>query len=134
MKIIAHDMDRGVKLANEEEIERVGSTCIICLEKLEVGDAQKLRSCIHAFCISCCQEWFKYSSQCPTCRTAVTKSEILRRSKSQSAHIQITWHDIEDEAPIDPVPRNQNRGGWGINLLTRLVSRFFIGCAKFVRH
>ncbi|KAG2493612.1 hypothetical protein HYH03_008129 [Edaphochlamys debaryana] len=53
-----------------------GYKCTICLEKMD-GD-MATTTCGHMFCYPCISAWVQKSSNCPQCRTKVTKSKIIR--------------------------------------------------------
>ena len=54
-----------------KDINRYGSTCVICLEGMDIKNKlAKLRRCNHVFHKDCIIESFKFSNNkyCPTCR------------------------------------------------------------------
>jgi len=63
----------------EEELERVGKTCIICRDVMDVqgihGVCKKLPGCGHAFHKHCLREWLVQSQSCPTCRADIQANE-----------------------------------------------------------
>ena len=57
--------------ATAEDIERVGGTCIICRDELQLADGVKKLSCGHVFHLSCLQSWLERQQTCPICRTRI---------------------------------------------------------------
>ncbi|PNH06080.1 Peroxisome biogenesis factor 10 [Tetrabaena socialis] len=53
-----------------------GYKCIICHERMETDLATT--TCGHMFCFKCILPWVQKSSNCPTCRTKLTKTKIIR--------------------------------------------------------
>ena len=41
--------------------------CIICLEKMIIGDKIKILGCGHIYHYKCIDEWFKRKKECPLC-------------------------------------------------------------------
>lgn len=53
------------------------STCAICLEPLNPGDACRLLPCNHIFHTSCTDSWLQDRHSCPTCRHDIRMPEDL---------------------------------------------------------
>jgi len=50
------------------DLERECNECVICLEKMAVGDAALRIPCGHLFHKECLRTWLASSNQCPVCR------------------------------------------------------------------
>eukprot|EP00511_Aplanochytrium_stocchinoi_P006509 CAMPEP_0204830954 /NCGR_PEP_ID=MMETSP1346-20131115/9509_1 /ASSEMBLY_ACC=CAM_ASM_000771 /TAXON_ID=215587 /ORGANISM="Aplanochytrium stocchinoi, Strain GSBS06" /LENGTH=681 /DNA_ID=CAMNT_0051961579 /DNA_START=533 /DNA_END=2578 /DNA_ORIENTATION=- len=49
--------------------------CVICCDRFELGKKRIVTTCEHAFHIACAHDWFKESSQCPTCRLDFSRED-----------------------------------------------------------
>jgi E3 ubiquitin-protein ligase synoviolin len=95
-----------VDLQNEANRVGVDTTCIICLEEMNV--AKKLR-CGHIFHLSCLRRWIEQNVQCPTCRTQIALDQPEARPPGTAP---------ADEA--EPENRRQGaRQGRDVRLLLR---------------
>jgi len=55
---------------NDEDLERYGKECIICLEQMEIKTKICKMKCNHVFHTACLTKYFDFSNKlcCPTCR------------------------------------------------------------------
>jgi hypothetical protein len=93
-------------VTSDDQLERAGSTCIICREKMEVngihGDCKMLPLCNHIFHKHCLREWLVQQQSCPTCRGDIQANEA--RAKA----IASTDHEEEQEQDVATRDENQN--------------------------
>ena len=64
-------INNEVKNNNKEYIilnkEFKNNECIICLEKMIIGDKINILECGHIYHHTCIMEWFKRKRECPLC-------------------------------------------------------------------
>ena len=68
-------------IESEEELDRLGRTCIICREQMDLSGGCKKLPCGHAFHTHCLREWLVQQQTCPTCRSDIVAGE--KRLKKQ---------------------------------------------------
>lgn len=89
---LTHNMEnRFESIKDEEELDRLGRTCIICREQMDLlGGCKKLPGCGHAFHTHCLREWLVQQQTCPTCRADIAANEArlkkqLERERATAA-------------------------------------------------
>lgn len=65
---VSIDSLKKVEVKNKEEIESIGTECVICMEEFVVGDVAKEMPCQHKFHGECVEKWLKIHGTCPNCR------------------------------------------------------------------
>ncbi|KAL7550320.1 hypothetical protein ACHAWF_013576 [Thalassiosira exigua] len=82
---LTHDMDRRFEpIRDEEELDRLGHTCIICRDAMDLsGGCVKLPGCGHAFHAHCLREWLVQQQTCPTCRADIAANEARRKRRAE---------------------------------------------------
>jgi len=80
---LTRNMDaRFDDIRDEEELERLGRTCIICRDQMDwKGGCKKLPGCGHAFHKHCLREWMVQQQTCPTCRADIAANEARMRRR-----------------------------------------------------
>ncbi|KAL7510032.1 hypothetical protein ACHAXN_007799 [Cyclotella atomus] len=78
---LTYNMDRRFEsIQDEEELDRLGHTCIICRDTMDLsGGCKKLPICGHAFHTHCLREWLVQQQSCPTCRADIAANEARRK-------------------------------------------------------
>jgi len=76
-------MNRFESIDSDDELDKVGRTCIICRDDMTLGDSKKLPGCGHAFHKSCLREWLVQQQTCPTCRGDISVMEGRARQERQ---------------------------------------------------
>ena len=84
---LTHNMEsRFDDIESEEELERLGRTCIICREQMDLTGGCKKLPCGHAFHTHCLREWLVQQQTCPTCRSDIVAGEKrLKRQRDVAA-------------------------------------------------
>jgi E3 ubiquitin-protein ligase synoviolin len=73
---------RFESIKNEEELDNLGHSCIICRDQMDLlGGCKKLPGCGHAFHKHCLREWLVQQQTCPTCRSDIVANEARRKKK-----------------------------------------------------
>ena len=82
---LTHNMDKRFEsIKDEEELDRLGHTCIICRDSMDLlGGCKKLPGCGHAFHAHCLRDWLVQQQTCPTCRSDIAANEA--RDKTRAA-------------------------------------------------
>jgi len=80
---LTHNMEaRFEDIKDEEELDRLGRTCIICRDQMDLlGGCKKLPGCGHAFHTHCLREWLVQQQTCPTCRADIAANEARRKKE-----------------------------------------------------
>lgn len=80
---LTHNMDKRFEsIQDEEELDRLGHTCIICRDQMDLlGGCKKLPGCGHAFHTHCLREWLVQQQTCPTCRADIAANEARRKKE-----------------------------------------------------
>ncbi len=65
------DLDTLETECLQEDDERLGEMCGVCLEIFIVDDKCSRLQCNHSYHTDCCVEWFKIHGTCPLCRFVV---------------------------------------------------------------
>lgn len=77
---------RFESVTDEEELDRLGHTCIICRDHMNLlGGCKKLPGCGHAFHTHCLREWLVQQQSCPTCRADIAANEARMKKEKQKA-------------------------------------------------
>eukprot|EP00956_Cyclotella_meneghiniana_P031143 scaffold80795_cov76-Cyclotella_meneghiniana.AAC.4 len=78
---LTHNMEKRFEsIEDEEELNRLGHTCIICRDQMDLsGGCKKLPICGHAFHTHCLREWLVQQQSCPTCRADIAANEARRK-------------------------------------------------------
>ena len=84
---LTHNMDKRFEsIKDEEELDRLGHTCIICRDSMDLlGGCKKLPGCGHAFHAHCLRDWLVQQQSCPTCRSDIAANEA--REKAAAAAV-----------------------------------------------
>lgn len=61
--------------ATEEDLERVGRSCIICREDMALTEGLKKLHCGHVFHLACLRSWLERQQTCPICRHAILPTQ-----------------------------------------------------------
>lgn len=59
----------------EEDLERVGRSCIICREDMALAEGLKKLNCGHVFHLACLRSWLERQQTCPICRHAILPTQ-----------------------------------------------------------
>lgn len=59
----------------EEDLERVGRSCIICREDMALAEGLKKLHCGHVFHLACLRSWLERQQTCPICRHAILPTQ-----------------------------------------------------------
>eukprot|EP00579_Thalassiosira_antarctica_P012204 CAMPEP_0201921074 /NCGR_PEP_ID=MMETSP0903-20130614/9509_1 /ASSEMBLY_ACC=CAM_ASM_000552 /TAXON_ID=420261 /ORGANISM="Thalassiosira antarctica, Strain CCMP982" /LENGTH=917 /DNA_ID=CAMNT_0048457967 /DNA_START=32 /DNA_END=2785 /DNA_ORIENTATION=- len=99
---LTHNMDKRFEsIKDEEELDRLGRTCIICRDQMDLlGGCKKLPGCGHAFHTHCLREWLVQQQTCPTCRADIAANEArmkkqLEREKAAAAVLAAAEQEAE---------------------------------------
>lgn len=60
---------------SEEDLERVGRSCIICREDMALSEGLKKLHCDHVFHLACLRSWLERQQTCPICRHAILPTD-----------------------------------------------------------
>jgi len=75
---------RFESVTDEEELDRLGHTCIICRDQMDLlGGCKKLPGCGHAFHTHCLREWLVQQQTCPTCRADIAANEARMKKEKE---------------------------------------------------
>ena len=79
---LTHNMEKRFEsIKDEEELDRLGHTCIICRDQLDLSGGCKKLPCGHAFHTHCLREWLVQQQTCPTCRSDIAAGEARRKKE-----------------------------------------------------
>lgn len=83
---LTHNMEKRFdNIQDEEELDRLGHTCIICRDHMDLlGGCKKLPGCGHAFHTHCLREWMVQQQTCPTCRADIAANEARRKREREA--------------------------------------------------
>jgi len=70
------------------------STCAICLEPLNTGDACRLLPCNHIFHRTCTDSWVADRHSCPTCRHDIRVPEDIPQEPQEQRHLRLAWRVV----------------------------------------
>ncbi|KAL3781741.1 hypothetical protein HJC23_004840 [Cyclotella cryptica] len=103
---LTHNMEKRFEsIKDEEELDRLGHTCIICRDQMDLsGGCKKLPICGHAFHTHCLREWLVQQQSCPTCRADIAANEArrkkqLEREAAEAAASEAEVADTQQTAP-----------------------------------
>ncbi|KAL7542060.1 hypothetical protein ACHAXR_011493 [Thalassiosira sp. AJA248-18] len=101
---LTHNMDKRFEsIKDEEELDRLGHTCIICRDTMDLtGGCKKLPGCGHAFHTHCLREWLVQQQTCPTCRADIAANEARRKRERRRE---------ETAAAAEAAAAAENEGG-----------------------
>ncbi len=91
---------RFESIKDEEELDRLGHTCIICRDSMDLlGGCKKLPGCGHAFHTHCLRDWLVQQQTCPTCRSDIAANEArdkkrLERAAAAAAAVAAVVEDL----------------------------------------
>ena len=95
---------RFESIENDEELDRLGHTCIICRDQMDLG-CKKLPICGHAFHTHCLREWLVQQQSCPTCRADIAANEARRKKELQReasvAAVETETEQVSNNSDID---------------------------------
>ncbi|KAL7499031.1 hypothetical protein ACHAWT_009627 [Skeletonema menzelii] len=75
---------RFESVTDQEELDRLGHTCIICRDQMDLlGGCKKLPGCGHAFHTHCLREWLVQQQTCPTCRADIAANEARMKKEKE---------------------------------------------------
>eukprot|EP00584_Thalassiosira_punctigera_P014900 CAMPEP_0172555186 /NCGR_PEP_ID=MMETSP1067-20121228/58287_1 /TAXON_ID=265564 ORGANISM="Thalassiosira punctigera, Strain Tpunct2005C2" /NCGR_SAMPLE_ID=MMETSP1067 /ASSEMBLY_ACC=CAM_ASM_000444 /LENGTH=880 /DNA_ID=CAMNT_0013343699 /DNA_START=66 /DNA_END=2708 /DNA_ORIENTATION=+ len=86
---LTHNMDKRFEsIESEEELDRLGRTCIICRDQMDLlGGCKKLPGCGHAFHAHCLREWLVQQQTCPTCRADIAANEARMKKQRERERV-----------------------------------------------
>ena len=111
---LTHNMDsRFESIKDEEELDRLGHTCIICRDTMDLlGGCKKLPGCGHAFHTHCLREWLVQQQTCPTCRADIAANEARRKKELERerrrAEVEAATAEQEGELPAADASADDN--------------------------
>ena len=83
-KLTSNMEKRFESVTDEEELDRLGRTCIICRDQMDTsGGCKKLPGCGHAFHTHCLREWLVQQQTCPTCRADIAANEARMKKEAE---------------------------------------------------
>ena len=84
---LTHNMGKRFEsIKDEEELDRLGHTCIICRDSMDLlGGCKKLPGCGHAFHTHCLRDWLVQQQTCPTCRSDIAANEARDKKRLERA-------------------------------------------------
>ena len=82
---LTYNMEKRFEIVTDpEELDRMGRTCIICRDQMDVnGGCVKLPGCGHAFHAHCLREWLVQQQTCPTCRADIAANEARQKRQRE---------------------------------------------------
>jgi len=98
---LTHNMDKRFEsIKDEEELDRLGRTCIICRDQMDLlGGCKKLPGCGHAFHTHCLREWLVQQQTCPTCRADIAANEArIKKQRERERAAAAVLAAAEQEA------------------------------------
>ncbi|KAL3788540.1 hypothetical protein ACHAW5_009386 [Stephanodiscus triporus] len=98
---LTHNMDKRFEsIKDEEELDRLGHTCIICRDSMDLlGGCKKLPGCGHAFHTHCLRDWLVQQQTCPTCRSDIAANEARNKKSSERAAAAAAAAEAAEELP-----------------------------------
>lgn len=91
---------RFESVTDEEELDRLGHTCIICRDQMDLlGGCKKLPGCGHAFHTHCLREWLVQQQTCPTCRADIAANEARMKKEKEKEAAAAAATAAGEEAP-----------------------------------
>ena len=102
---LTHNMEKRFEsIENDEELDRLGHTCIICRDQMDLsGGCKKLPICGHAFHTHCLREWLVQQQSCPTCRADIAANEARRKKQLEREAAEAAAVESEQTNPSDTV-------------------------------
>ena len=93
---------RFESIENEEELNRLGHTCIICRDQMDLsGGCKKLPICGHAFHTHCLREWLVQQQSCPTCRADIAANEARRKRQVEREAAEVAAAELEQVDEVE---------------------------------
>lgn len=104
---------RFESVTDQEELDRLGHTCIICRDQMDLlGGCKKLPGCGHAFHTHCLREWLVQQQTCPTCRADIAANEArMKKEKEREEAAAAAATAAADEAPPTADTAGQGEDG-----------------------
>lgn len=124
---LTHNMEKRFEsIEDEEELNRLGHTCIICRDQMDLsGGCKKLPICGHAFHTHCLREWLVQQQSCPTCRADIAANEARRKRQLEREAAEATTTEAAETAEGSDAavvvaesvtdPTSDNRESEGLN-------------------
>lgn len=108
---LTYNMEKRFEsIKDEDELDRVGHTCIICRDHMDLsGGCKKLPICGHAFHTHCLREWLVQQQSCPTCRADIAANEARRKKQleKEAAEVAVASEavvvDTEQTSVVTPL-------------------------------
>ena len=104
---------RFESVMDQEELDRLGHTCIICRDQMDLlGGCKKLPGCGHAFHTHCLREWLVQQQTCPTCRADIAANEArMKKEKEREEAAAAAATAATDEAASTADTAGQGEDG-----------------------
>jgi hypothetical protein len=121
---LTYNMEKRFEsIKDEEELDRVGHTCIICRDHMDLsGGCKKLPICGHAFHTHCLREWLVQQQSCPTCRADIAANEARRKKQLEREAAEAAV--ASDAAVVDTEQAAAaSQGGEGLVAPAQLADR-----------
>lgn len=110
-KLTSNLEERFESVTDQEELDRLGHTCIICRDQMDLlGGCKKLPGCGHAFHTHCLREWLVQQQTCPTCRADIAANEARMKKEKEEAATSAAETTATEEAP-STTAAEQGEGG-----------------------
>lgn len=102
-KLTSNLEKRFESVTDQEELDRLGHTCIICRDQMDLlGGCKKLPGCGHAFHTHCLREWLVQQQTCPTCRADIAANEArMKKEKEEAARAAAETTAAEESLSTD---------------------------------
>lgn len=77
-----------------DDVEKMGSECVICMEDFGIGDVVNEMPCKHKFHGECVKKWLRIHGSCPVCRYKMPVAEdddLEKKSGERRREIWVTF-------------------------------------------
>lgn len=103
---LTHNMEKRFdSIKDEEELDRIGHTCIICRDSMDcLGGCVKLPGCGHAFHKHCLRDWLVQQQTCPTCRSDIAANEARAKKEKEREAAVAAAAEVAAPADLAPAP------------------------------
>jgi len=107
---------RFESVTDEEELDRLGHTCIICRDQMDLlGGCKKLPGCGHAFHTHCLREWLVQQQTCPTCRADIAANEARMKKEKEKEEAAAAAATTATEATPSSIASEGEGGEASVN-------------------
>jgi len=107
---------RFESVTHEEELDRLGHTCIICRDQMDLlGGCKKLPGCGHAFHTHCLREWLVQQQTCPTCRADIAANEARMKKEKEKEEAAAAAATTATEATPSSIASEGEGGEASVN-------------------